>query len=978
MNYKKYLLVIATVFSVFLFAHTAFASASLMISSAAVASSGKTVTLTMSGVSGSLSPGSGVTGINVVVSTSGRTAVMDISTITTSGSTVTIPLLGIIDSGETVKVDLATSTSSPSTNLTDTGSNTPSGQTELAVTNNSTVTGSIIPLSNANIWQMGYCTAGGGVTGHNVQRCFGQTSRLDMVVNGTDADAQLYIIGGSVTVTVDGTPHTITPTANATYAMMWVPLFTGLSSGNHTVQVNNTDGGNFGILDIDATIRVAGSGLSAEPSYYTQPTIITSQIASGFIQLDGSPATTSSSGYPNIVFAPPILSGNSVSSGDIVIRFRAAVTDISIWASPLYAGQWNVYEDGVSTPIATLSHGADNAFTLYHIASGLDGTSHLYEIAETSVPSQFDQTYALMLAGGSGLVTSALPVRPTLGTYGDSITVGTGLTSINDDTKGDGWIVSRAVGMGLNRQGFGGQCVSGGAGLCTYSLRDDTADVTTQLSPEPTIILAGGGVNDQAQGVNISTFQTDMQTMISNLATNSVSGTKLLVRGVLPNTTANSGNRSSFEAAQAAAVLAYNTACGGGCTKKAYFFNTDGWINSTTDVNGDGLHPIAAGYAKIANREIPIVNGYENGSSFSVSGPSSGTSGVASTNFTVTLPGGATFTGDQSVTIRDGGNGGTFTPSVGSATTTSAVTVTPTNGATSFTFTYTPASSGTKTISFIDGQNAWVDPTSLTYTVSVGDITPPVLSSGSPSGTLSSGTTGTNLTLTTDESATCKYSTTPSTAYASMSSTFSTTGATSQSTPITGLTNGSSYSYYVRCQDGQLNTNVSDYTISFSIANPTTVSSGGGNGGGGIVGLITTTLGLPPSGATTTTPKTQVTTSLQAQLTSLLAELKALQTEQAALQGSSNLSTANTLPHFTFTHALYIGYVGSDVLMLQKLLNTLGFTVSTTGPGSVGHETNKFGAATWKAVKALQTANGIPATGFVGPLTRGYLNGVGK
>ena len=105
--------------------------------------------------------------------------------------------------------------------------------------------------------------------------------------------------------------------------------------------------------------------------------------------------------------------------------------------------------------------------------------------------------------------------------------------------------------------------------------------------------------------------------------------------------------------------------------------------------------------------------------------------------------------------------------------------------------------------------------------------TPPVLSNGSPSGTLSYGTTSTTLALTTDENATCKYDTVPGTSYASMPNTFTTTGSTSQSTSITGLSSGNSYSYYVRCQDTLGNTDSADYLITFNI------SSGGGGGGGG-------------------------------------------------------------------------------------------------------------------------------------------------
>ncbi|MCR4283820.1 MAG: chitobiase/beta-hexosaminidase C-terminal domain-containing protein [Parcubacteria group bacterium] len=103
------------------------------------------------------------------------------------------------------------------------------------------------------------------------------------------------------------------------------------------------------------------------------------------------------------------------------------------------------------------------------------------------------------------------------------------------------------------------------------------------------------------------------------------------------------------------------------------------------------------------------------------------------------------------------------------------------------------------------------------------DITPPTRSTGSPTGTLTSGTTSTTLSITTDENATCKYGVNSNTAYASIPNTFSITGGTSHTTTLTGLTGGTSYTYYIRCQDTAGNPNTSDYPITFSVASaPTT------------------------------------------------------------------------------------------------------------------------------------------------------------
>jgi hypothetical protein len=102
------------------------------------------------------------------------------------------------------------------------------------------------------------------------------------------------------------------------------------------------------------------------------------------------------------------------------------------------------------------------------------------------------------------------------------------------------------------------------------------------------------------------------------------------------------------------------------------------------------------------------------------------------------------------------------------------------------------------------------------------DTTPPVRSSGSPSGTLLAGTTQTTLSLSTSENAICKYSTVANTSYSSMTNTFSTTGGTTHSSTITGLSNGNTYNYYIRCQDTAGNANTDDYAVSFSVSSLST------------------------------------------------------------------------------------------------------------------------------------------------------------
>lgn len=60
---------------------------------------------------------------------------------------------------------------------------------------------------------------------------------------------------------------------------------------------------------------------------------------------------------------------------------------------------------------------------------------------------------------------------------------------------------------------------------------------------------------------------------------------------------------------------------------------------------------------------------------------------------------------------------------------------------------------------------------------------------------------------------------------------------------------------------------------------------------------------------------------------------------------------------------------GNGILALQQFLNTHGFIVAQTGPGSSGHETKVLGNATKKALKAYQQSVGLPPTGKIDAAT---------
>jgi len=85
--------------------------------------------------------------------------------------------------------------------------------------------------------------------------------------------------------------------------------------------------------------------------------------------------------------------------------------------------------------------------------------------------------------------------------------------------------------------------------------------------------------------------------------------------------------------------------------------------------------------------------------------------------------------------------------------------------------------------------------------------------------------------------------------------------------------------------------------------------------------------------------------------------------------GISPLNPSSLTP--SFTRDLKTGANDPEVKSLQIYLNTHGFTVSTTGPGSLGSETNYFGSKTRAALILFQKAHNItPSVGYFGPKTR--------
>ncbi|KKW36480.1 MAG: hypothetical protein UY81_C0026G0002 [Candidatus Giovannonibacteria bacterium GW2011_GWA2_53_7] len=196
-----------------------------------------------------------------------------------------------------------------------------------------------------------------------------------------------------------------------------------------------------------------------------------------------------------------------------------------------------------------------------------------------------------------------------------------------------------------------------------------------------------------------------------------------------------------------------------------------------------------------------------------------------------------------------------------------------------------------------------------------------------------------------------------------------TTDGSAPACPSTGTTYSSAISVgssatikAIACYANSASSTVASfaYTITTSAA-AVTVSGGGGGGGGGSVYVAPTT---PTTTPVATPANVSTSASVQSQLNTLLAQLKTLQSQAGGAQGPTTGGGAS------FARNMQVGSRGEDARQLQVFLNNNGFPVTASGAGSPGHETNLFGNATRAALVRYQASIGLPATGYLGPLTR--------
>lgn len=401
------------------------------------------------------------------------------------------------------------------------------------------------------------------------------------------------------------------------------------------------------------------------------------------------------------------------SDGYLEVTMTCSAIDVD---SFLFNSRYVLIQDGADIH----DWGASSGSTIYQplgLVSGLSG-SHTYrfmQIESSLVP------YAAQAIRSIRCVGAALGTHPALRTItaecDASITSYAGTVPMTDSRQGHAFLQAGVYNFVDQHVGQAGATVSGGGGLATVCPTE-----MANVGGTPAVLYLWGNINDLAAMVPTMTYQAAFQSMITGIQGNGSPPNKIVTIGSYLVT--------------GYSVTAYNAALATVATNTGTIYADPSlWLTAGAGKQADNLHlsygacpDFTLGECVIANRMLPITAGQVLGSSFTFTGPSTGTVGSPSSNFTVTLQGGAQFVldtdsvGRQTVTCADGGQGGTFTPSVGSPGTGTA-NITQTTG-TNFTFTYNAASSGAKTITcspaVTSATAGWVAPAPLTFTASGG------------------------------------------------------------------------------------------------------------------------------------------------------------------------------------------------------------------------------------------------------------------
>lgn len=557
-----------------------------------------------------------------------------------------------------------------------------------------------IPFTDANIRCFGWGVSGSSMTPTAVDApCYFSFFGTALSVNMGSSDTMNWKIDSTTFTTTGPGIQTVT---------------SGLSSSTHTVYMYGTQSTT--LINTANAFQITGSTTVVRTDFGTQYDIGTAPFTT-YGKVQGCPLFQNVQGFPN---------GFGITrSNEVVVDYYAtgAYQSFLSWNAPFMGNPdiYALYSDGVQ--IATITANTTGGQFQLYTATATDSGQHHYELLQYGLGTYNAIPYIMPSSSLSTVVVSS---KPCVSLFGDSIVGLTQFASPPFDGRLAWWEATNQTGFAIQRQGESGARLVPDAG-------SSTSQITGTGPQKSSIMILEFGVNDVFNWTNsqsTATYAVAISTILTTIANGDANIQKFLVQEILPSSVVPSGGSglyALYRTAQANGVAAYNASTQ---TVKACFYHTTNWIDPTTDTVGDGLHPSYSnptasnvpygaplvGYGKISNRLAPILQGYGSaGASFSVSGPPTGAVGVTSSNFRLDLGARAAFTGDQTITISDGGMGGTFAGAHSSGA--NPIVFTPLQDDGSISFTYTPASSGTIHFTYTNAQDCWTNATPTAFIV---------------------------------------------------------------------------------------------------------------------------------------------------------------------------------------------------------------------------------------------------------------------
>lgn len=529
--------------------------------------------------------------------------------------------------------------------------------------------------------------------------------------------------GFHLTVPISGVSGSLSPTSGITgfiFGATQNGSFRGIGSTvtasgnivsfalNEPVMQGGDDAGQLSLATVGGGSNLTDTGGNT-PSSSGNTNVGVAYDSSTWFAIGGSSFTsfTQLDNGVNVGGGPLVYQQNLSCNGfDCKARFIANITGINIFAFN-FGNHWVLLQDSATTAGDFGDQSSATVYSTFTAISGLSGT-HLYEIDNigggglNAFPNP--GTYILTRVQLIGLSSPLKPASvPVVAECGDSLVALGGAQAPSDSRVGHLWLSSYHYGISDIGTGYSGYTV--------YQQLDSLCpEFMTGYGKAAALLYLEGGNNDSAESVSTTNYVAAWDTYITGVQANTPTAQHIVVEGILPSSSISSSTLASYTAYNQSEAVKY-----GLC-----YMDRSNWVGANQDRQSDNIHLNNAGEILVANQYMPVTAGYVLGQSYSATGPSSGLSGIASSNFTVQLASGATFTGvtttTDTITLNDGGAGGTFTTSLGTSGL-GPLTSTPTAATSSFTFTYTPSSNGTKTITLTNGQMCWTNPSSLTYTV---------------------------------------------------------------------------------------------------------------------------------------------------------------------------------------------------------------------------------------------------------------------